>query len=170
MYILLAGILVLIGLGTLVLQVSARTRVVAMPNHANPPVLIADRYRPMLRLLAEDDLRFGAANGNLHGLRSQRRRLFRSYLRCLTRDYSLLLSGIRTVMVRSGIDRPDLARALAKNRTLFAIALCKIELRLALHAVGVGTVDISALVDAFEGLRAQARILSVAPVAAAAAA
>jgi hypothetical protein len=59
-----------------------------------------------------------------------------------------------------------LARALAKNRLLFAIAICKVEFRLALHATGVGKVDISGLVGAVEALRGQVTVLSAATQAA----
>jgi hypothetical protein len=121
----------------------------------------ADRYRPMLRLLSDDDLAFVSADARLQKtLRARRRDLFRGYLRCLTRDYAHLLAGVREAMVHSAVDRPDLARALAKNRVLFAMAICKVELRLALHATGVGSVDISGLVDALEALRGQVGALS----------
>jgi hypothetical protein len=131
------------------------------------PVLGADRYRPMLRLLSDDDLAFVSADSKLHRtLRARRRNLFRGYLRCLTRDYARLLAGIRQAMVHSGVDRPDLARALAKNRVLFAIAICKVEFRLALHATGVGSVDISGLVDALEALRGQVTVFSTPSLAA----
>ncbi len=90
-----------------------------------------------------------------------RRDLFGGYLRCLTTWIGgRLLAGVREVMVQSGVDRPDLARALAKNRVLFATAICKVEFRLALHATGVGNVDISGLVDALEALRGQVNALS----------
>ncbi len=128
---------------------------------AGSPLLGADRYRPMLRLLSDEDLAFVSADGKLQRtLRARRRDLFRGYLRCLTRDYARLLAGIRQAMVLSGADRPDLARALAKNRALFALAICKIEYRLALHATGIGSVDISGLVGALEALRGQVSILS----------
>ncbi|MGA2716342.1 MAG: hypothetical protein ABSG41_24875 [Bryobacteraceae bacterium] len=122
----------------------------------------------MLRLLSDEDLSFVSANNNLRKtLRTRRRELFRSYLRCLTRDYAHLLAGVRSAMVQSGMDRPDLARALAKNRTLFMITIYKVEFRLALHAVGMGKVDISGLVDALEALRSQVNVLSTAtPMAA----
>jgi hypothetical protein len=120
-----------------------------------------DRYRPMLRLLSDDDLAFVAADSKLHRtLRARRRDLFRGYLRCLTGDYARLLAGVRQAMVHSGADRPDLARALARNRALFAIAICKVEFRLAIHATGFGSVDISGLVDALEALRGQVTVLS----------
>ena len=116
----------------------------------------ADRYRPMLRLLADDDLRFLAGSPELQRkLRAKRRALFRGYLRCLTRDYAQLLAGIRLTMVQSGVDRPDLTRALAKSRLLFAWTMCLVEWRLALHTAGIGSVDISVLVDAMEELRSQ---------------
>ena len=135
---------------------------------SSAPAISADRYRPMLRLLSDEDLSFVSANGNLRKtLRARRRELFRRYLRCLTRDYAWLLAGVRSAMVQSGMDRPDLARALAKNRTLFMITIYKVEFRLALHAVGMGKVDISGLVDALEALRSQVSALSAAaPLAA----
>lgn len=127
------------------------------------PLLGADRYRPMLRLLSDEDLAFVSADSKLQRtLRARRRDLFRGYLRCLTRDYARLLGGVRQAMVLSGVDRPDLARALAKNRVLFAVAICKVEFRLALHATGVGSVDISGLVNALEALRGQVSVLSTA--------
>jgi hypothetical protein len=125
------------------------------------------RYRPMLRLLSEEDLGLLESNAALRKtLRTERRRLFRSYLRCLEKDYAGLLACIRLAMVQSGLDRPDLARALARNRAFFAIAMCKIELRLALHASGAANVQISGLVDAFEALRTELATPAPAPMAA----
>jgi hypothetical protein len=123
--------------------------------------LTADRYRPMLRLLSEDDLAFVPADSKRQrAFRARRRELFRGYLRCLARDYALLLAGVRAAMLQSGVDRPDLAQALAKNRMLFAVAMCKVEFRLALHTAGIGTVDISGLVEALETLRSQVSVLA----------
>ncbi len=157
----------MIALAAVAWQVFSWTRVPAGGKALMPPGLSVDRYRPMLRLLDDEDLEFVPAKGNLRrDLRSLRRKLFRRYLRCMARDYALLLAGIRAVMVQSGVDRPDLARALAKNRMLFAFGLYRVELRLALHAVGVGKVDISGLVDALETLRAQVSVLAAAPSAA----
>ena len=78
----------------------------------------ANRYKPMLRLLSDEDLDFADAQPVLRGrVRARRRQIFRGYLRCLTKDYARLLQGVRQIMVESGVDRPDLAKALAKNRT-----------------------------------------------------
>lgn len=159
------GALVLIAFGCVGLQFSLKLRSLrSQPAGQIPgslPLLGADRYRPMLRLLSDEDLAFVSSHGKLQRtLRTRRRNLFRGYLRCLTRDYALLLAGVRQAMVHSGVDRPDLARALAKNRALFAIAICKVEFHLALHATGVGHVDISGLVGALEALRGQVGVLS----------
>ena len=166
MFFLFIVTLVLITFGFIALQFLLKMRYLqSQPAgiEGGSPLLGADRYRPMLRLLSDDDLAFVSADSKLHRtLRTRRRELFRGYLHCLTRDYARLLAGVRQAMVNSGADRPDLARALAKNRVLFAIAICKVEFRLALHATGVGKVDISGLVGALEALRGQVTVLSTA--------
>jgi hypothetical protein len=167
MYALIAASLFLVALGALAWQVMPQVRIPRGTEANSLTVISADRYRPMLRLLSDEDLSFVSANANLHRtLRTRRRELFRTYLRCLTRDYANLLAGVRYAMVQSGLDRPDLARALAKNRTLFVMAIYKVEFRLALHAVGMGRVEISGLVEALESLRNQVSVLSAAPMAA----
>jgi hypothetical protein len=164
-FILFTVSLLLIVCGAIFLQFILKMRSLRSAETDSASSLSADRYRPMLRLLSDDDLAFVSADSKLRSaLRTRRRELFRGYLRCLTRDYAHLLVGVRRAMVQSGADRPDLARALAKNRALFAIAMCKIELSLALHAAGVGRVDISGLVQALETLRGQVSGLSGAPL------
>ena len=161
--------LVAIVLGVSALTFFAGVRTMNAVSEAQKPVPAAMRYRPMLRLLSDDDLAFTSANKSLmRRLRSQRRIIFRGYLHCLTKDYGRLLTGVRMAMVRSGVDRPDLARALAKNQALFALALCRIEFRLQLHAVGVGKVDVSGLVEAMDALRTQVNFLAPASLAQAA--
>jgi hypothetical protein len=168
MYAFIAGTLLLVALGALAWQVTPQVRIPRGAEASSLPVISAERYRPMLRLLSDEDLNFVSANATLHRtLRTRRRELFRTYLRCLTRDYANLLAGVRCAMVQSGLDRPDLARALAKNRTLFVMAIYKVEFRLALHTVGMGKVEISGLVEALESLRNQVSVLSsAAPMAA----
>lgn len=167
MALLVVASFILVALGLFSWQFVSRMRILSVAEESAPAVVSADRYRPMLRLLSDEDLEFVAGNSSLRRtLRSRRRELFRSYLRCLTRDYAHLLAGVRAVMVRSGVDRPDLAQALARNRVLFVMAICKIEMRLTLHAVGVGKVDISGLVDALEALRSQVNVMGAASMAA----
>jgi hypothetical protein len=162
---LLTCALFLIVVGSVALQFVLKMRSLRAVEAGGPASVAADRYRPMLRLLSDDDLAFVSANTKLQKeLRAKRRNLFRCYLACLTRDYAHLLACVRQAMVHSGVDRPDLARALAKNRVLFAIAVCKVEFRLALHVIGVGTVDISGLVQALEAMRGQVRVLAAPPL------
>jgi hypothetical protein len=159
--------LLLIAFGALGLQFFLKLRMLQSARNTGSSVLDADRYRPMLRLLSDEDISFVSANTKLRdSLRARRRELFRGYLRCLTRDYARLLAGLRLAIVQSGCDRPDLVRALAKNRVLFALAICKIELRLAVHASGIGNVEISGLVEALEILRSQVQVLSTVSAAA----
>jgi hypothetical protein len=58
-------------------------------------------------------------------------------------------------MVTSREDRPDLARALVTRRLMFTYALAVTEWRLALHGLGLGTVDMSRLVGSLDGMRMQ---------------
>jgi hypothetical protein len=159
---LFAAVLLLIAVTAIASQFFFRFRMLRAAESLPASKNIAGRYRPMVRLLSEEDIRFVAGNQlAVKALRAERRKLFRRYLACLTKDYARLLAGIRMVMVQSGVDRPDLARALAKNRVLFTLAICKVEYRLALHAAGIGTVDISGLVGAFDTLREQVAGFSV---------
>jgi hypothetical protein len=124
------------------------------------PEVDTDRYRPMLRLLSDDDadLMTGPAS---RARRRQRTDLFREYLRCLSGDYGRLLAGIRAIMSQSSsIDRPDLAKALLRNRVGFVIALCRIDLRLRLYGLGIGRLDalkpdVMGLVAGLDVLRGQ---------------
>jgi|HubBroStandDraft_2_1064218.scaffolds.fasta_scaffold255291_2 hypothetical protein len=163
MLVLFTSALFLILCGAILLQFILKMRSLRSAEARSASSLAADRYRPMLRLLSNDDLALAPTDRKMRkAFRARRRELFRGYLRYLTRDYAHLLAGVRSAMVQSGADRPDLARAIAKNRVLFAIATCKIEFSLALHAAGVGKVDISGLVEALETLRSQVSVLSAA--------
>jgi hypothetical protein len=160
---LFTGGLFLIFCGAVFGQFLWKMRALRSAESGRASSLAADRYRPMLRLLSNDDLAFVSADRKTRkAFRAKRRELFRGYLRYLTRDYAHLLAGVRRAMVQSGEDRPDLARAMARNRVLFAVATCKIEFSLALHAAGIGNVDIAGLVEALETLRSQVGMLSAA--------
>ncbi|HEY3825065.1 MAG TPA: hypothetical protein VGL82_10935 [Bryobacteraceae bacterium] len=161
------GALFLIAVGFVALRFLLKMRALQAAETVIRNSVAANRYRPMLRLLSNDDFAFLSANSKLQSeLKAKRRTLFRAYLGCLTRDYAHLLASVRQAMVHSGVDRPDLARALARNRVLFAIAICKVEFRVLLHATGMGSVDISGLVEALETLRGQVGVLSTSAVAA----
>jgi hypothetical protein len=130
---------------------------------AHIPQAVSRPYKPMLRLLSQNDLQLVSSSPGLkRGLRAQRRRIFRSYLRCLSRDYSRLLGGVRWIMVNSAADRPDLAILLSRQRRAFAIAMCRIEWKLALHAMGFDNVkvDVSGLIGAVDNLTGIVNVFS----------
>jgi hypothetical protein len=164
---LIIGLLILITTASGALLLLARMRLLDTTAQSDMPLPEVGRYRPMLRLLSDGDLDFAGSNPYLRGrVGAKRREIFRGYLRCLTKDYARLLSGIRRMMVESGVDRPDLAKALAKNRLMFALALCRIEIHLQLHALGVGKVDVSGLVESLDALRSTVSVMTPATGAA----
>jgi hypothetical protein len=120
---------------------------------------LAARYRPMYRLLDESDCGFIASgshgNANLRRFRSERRQLFRVYLRNLGTDHARIVGAMRDLLVESELDRPDLAKALYRCQLMFALAMISVEFKLQLHALGIGTVDVHSLVAAVEGLQLQ---------------
>jgi hypothetical protein len=120
------------------------------------------RYRPMERLLSDDDYRFlksqpGFDKRMLRRLRSERRKVFRGYLACLSRDFSLVGAALRLMMMYSSQDRPDLAGILYKQQALFAWGMLNVHWSLILHAWGLGSVDVRGLVRAMEFMRIELR-------------
>jgi hypothetical protein len=123
------------------------------------------KYRPMERLFLEEDYDFLAAQPGFHPkiyrkLQSERRRVFRHYLRCVQRDFDRLLTAAKTMLLAAPDDRPDLARAILKQRLLFSYAMWTVRFRLLLQTLGIGSVDVRRLVAAMEGMRDQLRQLS----------
>src|ERR1700744_5436469 len=92
-----AGLVSLMIVGTFAWQFFTRLRALESAasgcQSTGTPVNLAGRYRPMLRLLSEDDFGLVANNPKLaKALRAERQKLFRGYLRCLTREYGKLLA------------------------------------------------------------------------------
>jgi hypothetical protein len=120
------------------------------------------RYRPMERLLSDEDYLFLAGQPGfdkkaLRRMRAARRRVFRGYLACLSRDFNLVSTAIRLMMMYSSQDRPDLAGILYKQQASFACGMLCVQWRLLLHACGLGTVDVRGLVRAMELMRTELR-------------
>jgi hypothetical protein len=118
--------------------------------------LSTDRYRPMLRLLQEDDWRFlrdqhGFQPEIEKSLRRQRVQIFQGYLRMLRADFRRLCGGLS----EQG------ARGVVQRRAEFAVRVMAVRARLALYRKGLGCVDASGLVGAFED--ALGAIASAAP-------
>lgn len=124
-------------------------------------------YRPMERLLSEEDVEFlraqrGFEPGMDKALRVGRRKLFRTYLRSLALDFNRLHLALRLALLDSPADRPDLGWILIKQKLLFFAALAAVHARLALHTLGIGTVDVRALVQTLDRMRAELRDLAAA--------
>src|SRR5580704_2868747 len=135
--------------------------------------LSISRYRPMERLLSDEDFCFLASQPGfnkkmLRRVRSERRKIFRGYLANLSRDFSLVGAALRLMIMYSSQDRPDLAGILYKQQALFAIGMLGVQWRLALDACGLGTVDVSGMVRAMENMRLELRQMIPAESAAAA--
>ena len=96
------------------------------------------KYRPMLRLLSEDDYRFLANQPGYQvkmasQLRAERRKVFRAYLRNLVRDFHRLHHAAKLMAVYSAHDRPELAQALMRQQVTFSVAVLSVKARLMLH-------------------------------------
>ena len=126
--------------------------------------LSADRYRPMLRLLQETDFQFlrlqkGSTPEMSGRLRRQRVQAFRGYLRLLEADFDRVSAALRLIMANSEYDRPELASLLLQRRLKFAVTLTAIHCRLVLFRLGPSGVDVSSLIQLFDGMRLELRTL-----------
>ena len=126
--------------------------------------LTIDRYRPMVRLLDLEDSQFlqsqpGYTPEMANRLRARRSQMFLGYLRCLDADFQRVSMAIRILMAQSGRDRPDLARLLVQQRILFAWGMASAHLRLLLYRWGYCAVDATNLVQTFDSMRRELRLL-----------
>jgi len=127
----------------------------------------AEKYRPMERLFSEQDYEFLAAQPGFepevaNRLRSERRRIFRQYLRSLSRDFGRLYATAKLLLLHSAQDRPDLAKTLLKQRLTFQYALAVVRCRLVLQPLGLKPVDVRGLVRALEAMCNELRALAAA--------
>ena len=122
------------------------------------------RYKPMERLLEERDFEYlescaGYTRRMGRKMRADRRKLFRSYAHSLDRDFTRVCTAIKLLMIHSHVDRPDLFALLFRTRASFLMGLLSVEVRLGLHACGLGTVDVRGIVDSLDTMRVQLRDL-----------
>jgi hypothetical protein len=112
-------------------------------------------YLPMERLLDRSDYEFLKAQPGYRPeiarrLRADRRKIFCEYLRRLVRDFNQLIGIAKLMMVNSDVDRPDLARAISRQRNLFYLNVLAIECRLVLQPLGVPQVDVRGLLNSLQ--------------------
>ena len=135
--------------------------------------LSTERYRPMLRLLSQEELHFlgrqpGVTSKIAAQFRRQRCEIFRGYLRSLSRDYSRVSIALKLLMVQASADRPDLAAILVRSRVAFTFTLMSAHAQVAMYSFGLGTVDAAALLKLFDGMRLELRSLVPSEMSAAA--
>jgi hypothetical protein len=126
--------------------------------------LSIDRYRPMLRLLDEEDLNLLASHPGfdrkkLGQIRAERCTIFRGYMRSLSTDFSRICTAIEVLLLQSQHDRPDLAALLLRQKANFTLAVIAVNFRLLLFRWGLGTVDVASLVGVFDSMRLELRQL-----------
>ena len=171
-----AGAGVLLGVAFLCLF---RTLLSGERNEALPgdpgTIFAASRYRPMERLLDPLDREFLAAQPSYsrrmgRKFRANRVAAFRGYARCLGKDFSRVSGALKALMIHAPVDRSALAGLLLKQRLTFSYAMMGLEVKLALHSMGLSapTVEVRELIDALDAMSAQLRALSVVAVPSAA--
>jgi hypothetical protein len=121
------------------------------------------RYEPMKRLLSEEDFEFlkrkpGVRPAMIRRLRTQRRKVFRAYLCELASDFNRLHRDARLMVATAPEQYSDLVGVLMGLQAQFWRALAAVELRLTVHALGVGRIDVSRLLGPLEVLHAAVRI------------
>lgn len=122
------------------------------------------RYRPMERLLREEDFEFFRSQAGYErkiekALRLQRRYIFGLYFRSLRRDFERLHRAARFMLVLIPQDRPDLAKELLRAKVVFWWACALVQARLLLYRLGLRPVDVSGLFRPVESLHGCVRLL-----------
>jgi hypothetical protein len=123
-----------------------------------------ERYRPMLRLLNDTDVRFLSSHSNVTPklvahFRRERCKISRGYLRSLATDFTRVVTALKLVMTQASSDRPDLAALLIRSQVTFAVCMVLAQVQLLLYGFGIGTVSVDASLKVFEGIRLELRAL-----------
>jgi hypothetical protein len=130
-----------------------------------------DHFAPMERLLDRSDFEFLSQQPGYRPeigarLLKERKRLFLGYLRLLIRDFNELLRLARLMIVYSAEDRGDVARVLWRQQVTFYVAICAVQVRVALYPFAWTSLDVSKLTVALENMREQVAQLGFQPLAA----
>jgi hypothetical protein len=123
-----------------------------------------ERYRPVLRLLNDADVRFLGSHASVTRklvahFRRERCRILRGYLRSLATDFARVVAALKLVMTQASSDRPDLAALLIRSQATFAACMVLAHVQLLLYAFGIGTINVDGLLRVFEGMRLELRTL-----------
>ena len=123
------------------------------------------RYRPLERLLSQEDYRFLEKQKGYHPrivrrLRRERVKVFRAYLKCISSDFRRLEAALSFWMAHAPEDRPDLAKALLRKRLLFSFAVLRARFHLLLYGFGLGAADVHRLVGSLDDMRGHLRLIA----------
>jgi len=160
-------------LGVLVARLLKSSGDDGLADGISEAVFAPNGYRPMERLLDGADYTYlrshPAWNGRMNkNFRKARIRLFRGYLRELTRDFKQVRRLIRVLMVTSEVDRSHLAVLLFKQQLCFAASMISVEVSLILYGLGWSRVDVSGVIFVLNTLKVQLQGVVAAPAPAAA--
>ena len=150
--------------------VALAVRKVASPKSAHPLTvewleeLSVERYRPMLRLLDDRDVRALERRDiepeKVAAFRRERTRIFREYLKRLHGDFASICLALKVVMLQAEVDRPDLASTLVRAQMRFALGIITVQAHVVLYELGIGNVDIRGLLTLFDSMRLELRTLT----------
>jgi hypothetical protein len=148
----------LTGLLWVLTRMILRRRSAATQDSDEAPGFSLDRYQPMGRLMAEEDLVFLKSQPGYRAemgarWKRERRRIFRLYLAELKADFRRLHAHARELVAGSGADSAALVEVLIKQQMTFMMATAALEFRLAMQRIGVGKVDITPLIELVEAMR-----------------
>jgi hypothetical protein len=132
-------------------------------------------YRPMERLLDEDDITFlkehsGYEPGMEDRLRSDRLRVFRMYLKNLGRDFNRLHYALRLIVLHATEDSPELAKTLIKQKLVFLMSFAAVHVRLELYRYGISGVDVHGLISTLDTMQHELQSMMSPPAMSASAA
>ncbi len=171
----LVTIVMLLFAAVMFLLAALRRSVRPKPQFAVTPEwleeLSVDRYRPMLRLLSGEDLRFlrsqpGFKPSMEWKLRQQRCAVFARYVENLRADFQHAVLALTMLMMQSRHDRPELAAALLRPQLQFAAGLLLVRVQMLLYRYGFGTVQVGSLLRVFDTMRIELRAAAPAALAA----
>ena len=141
------------------------------PAEKSPEIFSVRDLRPMGRLLNSKDCELLRSRGfterQIRRFRAQRLRIVRLYMREVVAEFNSVHNALELLLVSSTVNRPDLAKELARQRFAFYRSLAIAELRLVLHARGCEKSISLDMLQALESLRASLEQLVPAQAAAA---
>ena len=122
--------------------------------------LSVERYRPMARLLAPDDVEYlrsqpGFSRKAERRFRAERCQIFSGYLDWLNQDFNQVLRALKLVLLQSTQDRPDLAGAILRQQMQFTAGMADARARMLLYRCGLSSVDVTDLITSFDNVRAE---------------